>query len=367
MRTVNKTEYARVEHSDKPYTRIDNDVIRNKNLSWKARGLLAYLLSHSEGYQVRIDTLHTFSKDGHGSTLSGIKELKKAGHMYFVKKQDPQTKQWLAGYWVISERSEQPNTLTADNPKAGKPCARVILRSENRLLSKKEQEEEEQKKEVTKEKKDFSKADKESFDPEDLPTHLGKNKAISCAWGRYVQSRKKHPITQIAFNMLVKKMLAYTAEEVVDALDRSVMNGWTGLFFNGGKCAAPFVSTSQPATPLDPDAQRLLDFVTDALSNEHISPVAIQSLVDQMHIFYDRVRTLRYPGNRNQDASPADRISWKRFFDEWLEFLEKKQADRFELQSVNNLAIGGGRWNEYIRLREYLSSYNWTTGKRNLS
>jgi hypothetical protein len=123
----------------------------------------------------------------------------------------------------------------------------------------------------------------------------------------------------------------------------------------------------QPTAPLDSDAQRLLDFVSTVLGNEIIRPAAIQSLVDQMHVFYDRVRTLRFPGNRNQDASPADNISWKRFFDEWLGFLEKKQADRFELQSVNNLAIGGNRWNEYIRLREYLSSYNWTTGKRNLS
>jgi len=149
MTKENKTQYARVEHSDKPYTRIDNDAIRNKNLSWKARGLLTYLLSHSEGYQVRIDNLHIFSKDGHESTLSGIKELKRAGHMYFVKKQDPQTKQWLAGYWVISERGKQLNSLTAGNPTLGKPYLRKTLccirriKKKRRLIRKKYQSKEE--------------------------------------------------------------------------------------------------------------------------------------------------------------------------------------------------------------------------------
>jgi hypothetical protein len=81
-------------------------------------------------------------------------------------------------------------------------------------------------------KKCFS--EKDSFDPEDLPTHLGKDPSIAEAWLRYVQSRreKKQKITQIAYKMLVKKMMSRTPKEIVDALDRSVMNGWTGVFFN---------------------------------------------------------------------------------------------------------------------------------------
>ena len=251
--TTDKTVFVRIEHSDKPYTRIDNDVIRNKNLSWKARGLLAYLLSHSEGYQVRIDSLHTFSKDGHGATLSGIKELKDAGHMYFVKKQDPQTKQWLAGYWVISERPERPNSLAAENPKSGKPCGRVILRSENRVLYKKDQEEKNNnKKEGLKEKKDFS---EKSFDPEGLPVRFEKYPDLVKAWGVFVQHRKdiKKPLTKGAWILLAKKMLRHTPEDIVAELNQAVERGWRTIFYNDKDKASPDLNTSPSQSELPDD------------------------------------------------------------------------------------------------------------------
>lgn len=68
------------------YSQIPNNVIRDKNISYKARGILILLLSHKEGWKTFMDTLcDEFSTlDGRTSVESGIKELKQFG--YFDKK-----------------------------------------------------------------------------------------------------------------------------------------------------------------------------------------------------------------------------------------------------------------------------------------
>lgn len=68
------------------YTQIPNTLIRDNNLSYKARGILILLLSHKDGWTSYMETLCSdFSNpDGRTSIESGIKELEKFG--YFDRK-----------------------------------------------------------------------------------------------------------------------------------------------------------------------------------------------------------------------------------------------------------------------------------------
>jgi hypothetical protein len=50
--------------------------------------------------------------------------------------------------------------------------------------------------------------------------------------------------------MLVKKMMSRTPREITDALDQSVMNGWTGVFFKNDK---PTNGAYRPPPQLDDD------------------------------------------------------------------------------------------------------------------
>lgn len=212
----------RVEHK-KNYTVINNETLRNPQLSWKARGLLAFFLSHSDGYQIRVDNLWSFSKpDGSYSITSGIKELKNAGYMTFEKKQHPVTKAWMAGEWVVSEK-----------PDPQKPYVRDSLSQGNRVLSKKDKEE----RKTKKKERNIKLGKTHFFDPLDLPIHLGKDPNVVAAWIRYVQNRKErhHQITPTAFKMLVKKMMTHSVDEIVKALDLSSERGYTGVFFNEDK------------------------------------------------------------------------------------------------------------------------------------
>ena len=65
------------------YTQISNNLIRDKRLSYKARGILILLLSHQEGWVSIMETLcDNFSEpDGRTSVESGMKELEKFGYL----------------------------------------------------------------------------------------------------------------------------------------------------------------------------------------------------------------------------------------------------------------------------------------------
>ena len=61
---------------------INNDAIRNKKLSLKAKGLLALMLSFSEDWQFRLEKhLIQLSKDGEKATRSALKELINNGYV----------------------------------------------------------------------------------------------------------------------------------------------------------------------------------------------------------------------------------------------------------------------------------------------
>jgi hypothetical protein len=115
---------------------------------------------------------------------------------------------------------------------------------------------------------------------------------------------------------------------------------------------------------LDPDAQRLADFAASVLGNELIRPRAIQDIVNQMRVFYGTADKFRYQYDPLKRMGPTEHYTWDKFFREWLEFLEEKQACRFELRSVNDLQVTGCRWREYVKRCEEYSCYDWSTGRR---
>lgn len=134
------TTFIRGEHKG-DYTQLSNKTLRDTSLSWKARGLLAYMLTHAPGYHIQADNLHTFSSDGPFTTASAIKELKNKGYICFHKQQNPETKKWAGGDWTISEEAGLPISRPSEKTEAGFIGGRLSRRSINRMFSKKDQEE----------------------------------------------------------------------------------------------------------------------------------------------------------------------------------------------------------------------------------
>jgi hypothetical protein len=73
---------VRGEHSfDSHFTQIPNAWLRDNRLSYKARGLLAELMSHSVGFEVSIKRLASKGVDGRDSIASAISELEAIGYL----------------------------------------------------------------------------------------------------------------------------------------------------------------------------------------------------------------------------------------------------------------------------------------------
>lgn len=66
---------------EKDYVVLGNEMVQNKALSWKARGLLVYILSLPKHWKLYVSELANHATDGVDGTRTGFKELKKAGYV----------------------------------------------------------------------------------------------------------------------------------------------------------------------------------------------------------------------------------------------------------------------------------------------
>lgn len=67
------------------FTAVPNKALHNKNLSWKAKGLLSYLLSLPEDWAIYKKDLKNRSTDGYDGMLSGFLELEQHGYIETVR------------------------------------------------------------------------------------------------------------------------------------------------------------------------------------------------------------------------------------------------------------------------------------------
>ncbi len=83
-----RTIYRTVKNVENPFVMIDRRPIDNPNLSYKAKGILTYLMSRPDGWEVSVADLINHSTEGEASVRSGLKQLKLAGHMKYTKMRD---------------------------------------------------------------------------------------------------------------------------------------------------------------------------------------------------------------------------------------------------------------------------------------
>lgn len=63
-----------------PFARVSKSMLDDERLSWRAKGLLSYLLGKPAGWKVQRADLEKKSKDGGRSVRSGLKELRRFGY-----------------------------------------------------------------------------------------------------------------------------------------------------------------------------------------------------------------------------------------------------------------------------------------------
>ncbi|PAK55399.1 helix-turn-helix domain-containing protein [Paenibacillus sp. 7541] len=81
MRKPSSGGIVRVSKRESGYAIIDPFFLSDERLSWKAKGLLAYLLSKPSNWRVFTSDLVKRSKDGRDAVYSAIKELESCGYV----------------------------------------------------------------------------------------------------------------------------------------------------------------------------------------------------------------------------------------------------------------------------------------------
>lgn len=104
-------EVIRVQKRPNNFVMMDKGFLEDERISYKAKGILAYLLSKPDNWKVIVGNLVNYSTDGKASVYAGLKELKECGYYEKVPIRD-ETGQRIA-YWE-STVYEIPVSLLAD-------------------------------------------------------------------------------------------------------------------------------------------------------------------------------------------------------------------------------------------------------------
>lgn len=111
---------------NKNYTTINNTGLRDERLTWKAKGILVYILSLPDDWVFYMEEIAKHSKDGIASLKAGMKELKECGYVkrFPIKGEDGKIHKW--------------ETIIYEVPQVEKPQLEILpmenLPVENELL-----------------------------------------------------------------------------------------------------------------------------------------------------------------------------------------------------------------------------------------
>ena len=93
------------------FVTVHKSFIHDDNLSWKAKGILLYLLSRPDDWRIYETELNKHSSDGRDSLRTGIKELEEAGYIHRTRKRNEKGQLREYEYQVF----EQTNQIGKSN------------------------------------------------------------------------------------------------------------------------------------------------------------------------------------------------------------------------------------------------------------
>jgi hypothetical protein len=109
------TIFRTVKNKNNPYVMIDRRPIDNPALSFKAKGILTYLMSRPDGWEVSTADLVKHGKDGEAAIRAGLKELREAGHMkYTSSRNEGRITGWLIEVFEVANSEYSHNLPDSD-------------------------------------------------------------------------------------------------------------------------------------------------------------------------------------------------------------------------------------------------------------
>lgn len=107
-----------------PYALIHNGILNDVRLSWKARGVAAYLLSKPDDWRITHKAIAAAGPDGARAVLSAMKELEDAGYLHRSRQQreDGRWESFVTLFEVPTPSCENAHPVpSARKPTLGEP------------------------------------------------------------------------------------------------------------------------------------------------------------------------------------------------------------------------------------------------------
>lgn len=107
------------------YTIVNNRPIRDKKISFKATGLLLYLMHLPEDWRLNLRDLTNRKTDGWSAVRSGIDELVRHRYVFIERERDPSGR-FTRCIWTITDEptgdgDEEAGPPGFENPHVGNP------------------------------------------------------------------------------------------------------------------------------------------------------------------------------------------------------------------------------------------------------
>jgi len=122
------------KNRDHPYVMLDRRLAEDPSLSWKAKGLMAYMLSRPDDWQIRVTDLVRRSPDGESAVRSGLRELEQHGYIVRKRRHDAATGRFTGITLTVHESPTPCDSPQAERPQTERPHT-DDPRAENRPLT----------------------------------------------------------------------------------------------------------------------------------------------------------------------------------------------------------------------------------------
>lgn len=117
-----------------PFTQVANGVLRDERLSFKAKGLYAFLYSKPDGWDFESNRIAKESKDGRDSVRAGIEELEKYGYLKRCKQPDGRMVYMIIFPPMTENPSQEPMTEKPNDGKTHSGKTRHISNKEIKVI-----------------------------------------------------------------------------------------------------------------------------------------------------------------------------------------------------------------------------------------
>lgn len=101
------------------YTIVPNEWLRDPRLSYKAKGILAYIMSHRADYELTVEQMVEQSSDGAASIYSGVRELVGVGYLLREQRRNPNGTMGPIDYRVADKASTASQGTACGKPRSG--------------------------------------------------------------------------------------------------------------------------------------------------------------------------------------------------------------------------------------------------------